>query len=276
MDNDPKRLCALLRIARTENGAAAEPELATALRQAGTDPELAAIAKAEAVFDRTMAAKLREGIAVPADLRARLLALDPARATDQPEPLAVPFPPQARPARTWSVSITGLAAAAAVFIVGALVLRSPPAATPPAAPTEQPTAALAADPLSSLVQAVAQRMASPPDFEYRGANLDDLRQFLNNSSAPAPWMVPAGLRDRPTEGCATFLIDGSPITLVVFKGDHSYRLFVAKRDDFPGCAERYRPAVEKVAGHAVAVWTCRKALYFVTSDSTEANFDDLL
>jgi len=264
---------ALLRIARPENGAASEPALADALRQAEQDPSLQELLASEAAFDRKIAAELRSGMAVPAGLRERLLALDPARSPAPAE--SIPFPPQPRPSRTWSVSLTSLAAAAAVLFAGALILRSPPTGGPPE-PGAMPPTRLAADPLTSLVQAVSARLTSLPDYEFRASEFEDVRRFLSDRSAPAPMKVPAGLRHLKTEGCVTFQVEDSQVTLITFTGDSSYRLFIVRRRDFPGCTERYRPAIEQVAGRAVAAWTCNQALYFVTSDAAEADLASLL
>jgi len=263
-----QELRARLRIARPENGAADVPELAEALARATRDPEAQRILAAERRFDDRISAQLKAGLAVPSDLQARLLALAP-----PPVGAPVPFPSPARTAAWRSPRFTWLAAAAAVFVVGLLFLRQLPPR--PAEPSSAPLAQLTADPLDGLVRAIALRLPSLPDYDHRGAQLEELKAYLVGHARPSPTRLPTNLGQLPTEGCVTFEVDGRQVTMITFQGDRSYRMFLVRRSDLNNCPERLQPAIERVAGHTVGVWTCRHSLYFVTSDGAEDTLANL-
>ena len=180
---------------------AGDPTFATALAAVEQNPALALWLAEQQDFDRTVGGHLR-AVAVPADLRAKILA--GAQAGRRRSWWAQP--------RWWAVAamLAVLAGLAGLWLVKAASLAD-----------------WQRHGLTVLDEIEADREHF--DFEHRDAAA--LTAWLGEHAVPQPAALPAPLAGRPTYGCKTIAWDGHKMSLICFDlgGGTTVHLFTTDR-----------------------------------------------
>jgi hypothetical protein len=223
-----------------------DPEIATALALARTDPELSGWLEKHCAFQEQMRTALR-GIEVPPGSAEEILARR--NVVRRPEPRAA----------SWRWILPWAAAAAAVIII-AIVF---------AGGSLQPKRA-------NTFANLELRMVSSALREYRmdilTNDVGEVRQYLKSRGAPANFEITQGLSRLEPTGGGLLRWRGNPVSMVCFnRGDNEMLfLFVVKRaalKDPPSAV----PRVHTVRDLATAHWTRGDNVYILAGPD-ETNF----
>ncbi len=236
----------VLQVCRPSDIDPTHPPIAEALALAENDPELKAWWEAQQAFDNKVAAKL-QGLPVPADLRANILA-----GHKIVEPFALrPFFP------FW------LAAAAAVAIVCAIS-------------TSFHVAYVASQHISTDDYHVATLTflgSDTPDLAMLSTDHDKILAWLKDQGAPIGDM-PAKMQALPTVGCQKFAVQGHNVSLVCFTmaDGRIAHLFMVSKDALAEPPLTPEPEMKMVNGWATASWSDDHMSYML---ATQDNLDAL-
>lgn len=230
----------VLRAYRAHGADAGDEALAEALARVRRDPDLARWFAAEQAFDRAVAEKLA-AVAPPPELREAILAGVKAGA-----PLRAPW---------WRAPAWLGLAASLVLLLGVAGFWT--------------TRANAAS--EDITDFAADYVAAGFFLGEHGADIAELRAWLEQQKAPLPTVLPEGFHRLRSLGCKRIDYRGKQVSLICFGDGKEYHLFVARRDDFPTMPVRERPQYFKRKGFAGAAWSDARNHYVaVTDDSLQA------
>lgn len=227
-----------------------DPQFREALEMLKQDPELAGWFARQQTVDRRLAESFST-FAVPPDLKSRLLAA---------RKIVAPLP------RWWQRPARLTAAAACVALLGTMVvlsLRSPARAQ--FASFRSYAGAVAGDKNGRL--------------ELMSRDVTAVRQWLNHRSAPADFVVPAGLNGLPSLGCRVLEWHGRKVSFVCFELENEQlaHLFVMDRDSLHGAP---RSGVREVAaldgGVTTLSWSDDRRVYVLAGLQSEQELRRLL
>ncbi len=227
---------------RPDGRDASDPALAPALEQAERDPELRAWLEQQRAFDTALTAKLQT-IAPPPGLREAILA--GARMS-------------AAPAKRPWWSNTGWLAAAAAFVLLAVVATMVRKSSGPPTGAELATFAL-----RDLTDAHDQHTGSP-------AGLSHVQAQLASASLPLPANLKLDLNELTKNHCRAITLGGRQIFEVCFNRDGNwYHMYVARRSDFaPGTLDP--KTLMKVQGeYASTTWADANHVYALVTHAGE-------
>jgi hypothetical protein len=215
-----------------------DPQFQAALEQARRDPELGRWFARELAIDSQIATKLKAGLRPPPDLKARLLA----------QQKIVPIIPWWRQ-RAWLA--TGLAACLALLLgVGVLWIG-------PREPSE----------LAQYRQTMAELVTGKLDHvDLMSHDLMEVRRWLAHQSTDASFVVPSGLKGKPSIGCRLLDWRGQKVSLICFQlTNHQVaHLLVIDRKSF-GQELSSTPRLAKVGDVNTAAWSRDGKTYLVVS-----------
>ncbi len=225
----------ILSTRRPGSPAAADPELAEALRLVEREPDLRQWWEERQRFDAGVRAALQT-IPVPPDLTGRILAGRPASALRLPA------------SRRW---VWALAAAAAFTFAAWLVWWSLPSG--PQFPTYR------------------NRMARVALREYRmdiqTNDLAAIQGFLARNQAPADYTLTPSMRALPGLGCGIVRWQNQPVSMVCFDRGQGQILwlFVAEDAAVAGAPRSRQPVFDSVGRLATAAWSDGRHLYLLAA-----------
>ncbi|MDP0494809.1 MAG: hypothetical protein Q7Q73_01250 [Verrucomicrobiota bacterium JB024] len=215
---DSTQAKAILSAYRADMPDADEAAFAEALEQVGHDPELAQWFEDEQNFDEIFAGKLHD-IQPPADLKDKLLALDPDKKTipfPQPESDSSTPKPQLPGQRPWwkRSSILSAAATVAVLLGFGAVLLDP--------------SKLEAEPeLNQFYDQLGDNFRQNPKLTGTSNDLDDIRGKLRASGLRAPGALPPKVDSLAEVGFGSFSYKGTTISYVVeSQGNQTFCLYL--------------------------------------------------
>lgn len=224
MTNDEAKI--VLGVYRPHGQDADNPFFADALRQARTDPSLAAWLKDAQSFDEDFAARLRT-VRGPADAKNMIKATMGAST--------------GRRRRWWPLAI----AASVVFLLTtSVLLRNRPSGL------HLPENAT----IAQLATNLAEHHAS---IGLMSADPARVRQWISERDGPLPDDLPPGLAKMAMLGCETWKTTRGKISLVCFVGEGKQlvHLYVfEKAADFPGLPDYAHPRVEREGSWSLALW----------------------
>jgi len=264
MDKNEAKL--LLQACRPNGQDDSLPAFAEALALVERDPELKAWWEARKAFDRAIASKL-QGVAVPADLRATIMA---GRRIEQMTPrYRLPY---------W------LAAAAVVVLGIGLAPRYWPSTTKVAS---LPTAhvAPAPQPLPDG-HALANHDYEKGVFDYLDSDAMSLAMTSPDHDLVAAWLkqrhsptgnIPGKMVSLPSAGCQTFAVHGHTVSLICFSlADGGYaHLFIVDKgalSDPPGNS----PEFQKNGEWFTATWSDDGHSYMLATEDSADQLKRLL
>jgi hypothetical protein len=216
---------------------ASDPQFSEALKQARTDPELAAWFEEERAIDTRIQTRIKAAAVVPPDLKSKLLAL---RSVVRPTP--------------WWRRPGWLAAACFAVLVGiaALVtMRSTPR-------------------FADFRQAMLKHhLQKDEHFSFMTNDIASIRQWLSERNMPANFDLPAQLRDM-IEGCKIVDWNGEKVTLLctMYGKDH-VDVFVIDRSRFRELKPSAAPRYTRSDGLTTAVWRRGGRTYLLASSVDE-------
>jgi hypothetical protein len=224
-----------------------QPAFAEALVLAESDPELKAWWEAQQAFDSKVAAKL-QGVPVPADLRASILAGHRSAELFALRPF-FPF---------W------LAAAAAVAIICAVG-------------TSFHVDYLASQHIPTddyQVAALNFLGNDAPDLAMTSTDHDKILAWLKNKNAPMGGDMPGKMQQLATVGCQKYVVHGHDVSLVCFTmaDGRIVHLFMVARDALSEPPGTTAPEMKMVNGWATASWSDDHMSYML---ATQDNMDAL-
>ena len=229
----------ILRAYRLGGQDASDPQFQEALEHLKRDPELARWFSEEQKLDSRLQAKILEASSVPPGLKTNLLAL---------QKIIRPSPWWKRPA--W---VAAAAASMALLLTAAALWFGP----------------LSREGFSDFHSFVASIAAGK--FERLDLNTRDLvevRQWLQNRSAPADFLLPPGLNGMPSLGCRVLDWNGRKVSFVCFELENNQmaHLFVIDRTALRGAPAIDKPAVATAAGGVTtASWSDARRVYVLAS-----------
>lgn len=220
---------------------AGDPQFREALELSKKDPALAEWFAREQEIDSRLSEKFRS-FPVPPDLKTQLIA---ARKVILLRP--------------WWRQLGWISAAAASVVLLAtlagLLLLSP-----------------AKPGFADFRSYVAETTAKLDHLDVLSTNLVEMREWFQERKAPGDFIIPAGLKGRPSIGCRTFEWKGHPVSLICFKLDNrgEVHLFVIDRASLRNAPDGAPPefAMGK-HGIATASWTTDQRLYVLATDAGE-------
>ncbi|MGE9294411.1 MAG: hypothetical protein ACQKBW_12415 [Puniceicoccales bacterium] len=245
-----------------------EAVFAEALAMAEQDPELAQWFEDEQNFDEIFAGKLAD-VQPPADLKDKLLALDPDRKT-------IPFPEQPAPEPASSAPIPGqrpwwkrssiISIAATVVILfgfGAILL--------------DPSQVEAEPDLDQYYDRIGEHFARDPKLSANISDLDQIRHQLNSSGLRAPGMLPPKVDALAEVGFGTFEINGKLISFIEMKGDDTFCLYLLDKSLGKGrIPDNGIPVVFQRKDLSIMAWQGPENLCVLIVRAPVAEMDDLL
>ena len=116
-------------------------------------------------------------------------------------------------------------------------------------------------------------------LDFRQSDPSAIRSYLTKLQQPYPQAssLPASLGAMEQIGCATVDIKGKPVSLICFKGDEIYHLYIGKRDCKSDCCDCPTPEYKQFAGKTAASWASEEQIFVLTSDKgTENALHELL
>jgi hypothetical protein len=225
---------------------AADPQFREALEMLARDPELAAWFAQERALDSKLSEKFR-AFPAPLDLKNQLLA------ARKIVPLQVWWRPPA-----W----LGSAAALLAFVATLVVFF----------------AAAGKTDFADLRKYVAAKAATLDHLDFRSADLDQIRQWLENHGAPEDFVLPANLKGKPSIGCRVFDWYGENVSLICFQLENKKvaHLFVFDRSGLAKIPIGETPQFERTLdGIATASWADNARIYVVAMKQDEQDLEQL-
>jgi hypothetical protein len=207
---------------------AGDPEFAEALRLAASDPQTKGWMEEERKFDTAIAARV-QGIAVPEDLRTRILAGGRV---------------SVRPAPWWSGRrLLAMAAMLAMFAGLGIWYTM----------YERESGQWEDRALDALGELVAGR----ENFDMRSASVGDLQQWLHHNGSPSTAALPEKLHGMPSLGCKTLSWQGHPISIICFHGPGGelVHLAMVHKSSLHNPPPEGRPEFEERDGWRMACWS---------------------
>ena len=226
---------------------AGDPQFHEALEMLKGDPALAAWFAQEQAIDTRLSEKFRS-FPVPPDLSAQLLA---ARKV-----IRLP---------KWWQRPAWIGAAACIVLLAALapmLLRSPQKL-----------------PFAEFRSYVADTTARLDHLDVLSTNLVEVRQWLQDRSAPGDFIVPGGLSGQPSIGCRRFEWKGQLVSLVCFRLENhgEVHLFVINRSGLRDAPVGASPAFAmNASGITTASWSNDRRVYVLASNQVEKELRRLL
>lgn len=213
-------------------GAAADPQMTDALREAARDPELAAWLESERALDETVRARLRD-VQPPQGLKARVLSAPPATV---PVPVA-----RWRIPLAWAATLALLAAVAALWL------------------WPRGSAAEFAAFRSEMVEVAA----GPIRFDFASGDARELERWLNEREGAGKAKLPAGVKSLPGLGCRELKWRGRPVALLCFRaGDgRALHVFAVARGALGDAPEEGRARFVASGGMQTAAWRQGEVVY---------------
>ncbi len=224
-----------------------DPQFREALEMLKRDLVLAEWFEREQLLDTRLSEKFRS-FPVPPDLKAQLLA---ARKV-------VSFPVWwKRPA--W---ITAAAACAALLATLVRLLTS--------SPSEKQ--------FVEFRSFAADAAAKLDHLDLSSRDLAEVRQWLQNRSAPSDFTLPTSLNGSPSLGCRMFEWKGQKVSLVCFELEnrHVVHLFVMDRAVLRDVPAGGVPQFAVMSGITTASWSNDKCVYVLASHSDKQELKRLL
>lgn len=220
---------------------AGDPTFAPALAAAQQDAALGRWLAEQQEFDSMVAGRLR-AVAVPADLRARILA---GGAVSRPRPW------WARP-RWWALAAVVMVFAA---LAGLWVQK------------ETRLADWQRHGLTVLEDLEASRTA----FDFTHGDAAVLTAWLRDHAVPQPGALPPALTGRKTYGCKTIAWDGHKMSLICFDlgGDVTVHLFTTDRAGLAHVPPDGPARIVHSGRWAVALWNAGAQTHMLASENGE-------
>ncbi|HXT40120.1 MAG TPA: hypothetical protein VN887_08860 [Candidatus Angelobacter sp.] len=224
-----------------------DPQFQEALGMVKSDPVLAKWFAHEQALDIRLSEKIR-AFPVPPDLRTQLLA------ARKVIPLHVWWRPPA-----WIAVAAACAALMAAFTV--FLLR-------PSGNRQ----------FAEFRSYVADTTAKLDHLDLMSNDVDEVRRWLRDRSAPDDFVTPASLNGRPRIGCRVFEWKGQHVSLVCFRieGGREAHLFVVDRATLRGAPNGTMPEFAMMDGIATASWSKDRRTYVLATDAGEEELKRLL
>jgi hypothetical protein len=243
----------ILQVCRPGDEAAADAQVAAALALAKADPVLAAWHAEEQRWDESIRSKL-EMVPVPADLRARILAGEPA--VEEVADNVVELPMEDQEVRFIPLRFPRFLAIAAVLIITFSLafnwIRRP-----------QPAGQLADFARDMMV--ASSNGAHHVDVE--NSNINDVRGWLAGHHALADIDLPPAIKSAPgLMGCRALGWHGRQVSMLCFmmKGSEHVDLFVTPAGSISDAPEPGQPRFAMVNQQMTAGWTAAGNVYLMT------------
>ena len=227
-----------------------EPQFREALEMLKQDPELVRWFAQQQAVDRRLAEKFNV-FPVPPGLKTQLLAA---------RKIVLPLP------RWWQKPAWLTAAAACLTLLVTIVALS----------LRSPTKAQFAN-FRSYAGAVAGDKNGHLDLMSR--DVTAMRQWLNNRSAPADFVVPAGLNGLPSLGCRVLDWNSRKVSFICFElgNKQLVHLFVMDRDSLRGTPQGgVREVAALDGGITTLSWSDNKRVYVLAGHQNETELKRLL
>lgn len=164
--------------------------------------------------------------------------------------------------------------AAAAGIVFALVLTHEDPSSPGTRTVE------GAVPISHVEAAAIKTLTSPDfSFELESANHEKLFEFIRNSDRACPdGCLPAGLKEVPSLGCRTLMVDGKPGAIICFlrgEGDVVHLVVLRGDDVDTAVLGGARREIEQHGDWAVAKWAEKGRVFLLMGNKGVENLGEL-
>lgn len=246
MNNQEAKL--ILQVYRPNGRDALDPLFAEALEMARRDPELQKWFAEEQALDSQIQTKLQTAVAIPRDLKAKLLAL---RKIVRPVP--------------WWFQPMKLAAAAAVMLLLGLVVFS-------LLPQKSAQLALFREKM------VHYSMQEHGHITFESPDIAKIQQWLQDRGVDANFELPGGLQGKPAQGCRVVDWNGQKATMVCFvldTGEH-VDFFVMDRAGLPDLPENGAPQFASANGLMTVTWAKGDKVYLMTGSGGKRFYQQLL
>lgn len=230
-----------------------DPQFAEALALARRDPQLAAWLAGQSASYDALRRKLRQ-TPVPADLRDRILARQPARA---------PVVWWRRPA--FAVGLVALALL--LNVVGYFAFW-------------RETPGVPVDPFTAYLNTTTAWAASGYSMDAKTSDPEALRRLFAERGSPTDYVLMPGLAALSLEGGNVLNWDGHKVSVLCYEtpgqegGD--VWLFVCDRTAIPQTPATETPRFTTVNGLAAATWTRGDRLYVLAARGSRADLEKLL
>ena len=225
---------------------ATDPQFQEPLEMLGHDPELAAWFAREQALDASFSRKLC-AFPVPLDLKSQLLA---AR--------------KIVPLQVWWRNPAWLGSAASLLVLVATLVIF--------------LAGAGKTDLADFRKYVAAEAAALDHLDFHSADLEQIRQWLENHGAPEDFVLPANLKTRPSIGCRVFDWNGENISLICFQLENKKvaHLFVFDRSGLTKIPIGEIPQFERTPdGITTASWGDNARIYVVAMKQDEQDLKQL-
>jgi len=220
---------------------AGDPRLAEALALARRDSALARWLDQQIAFDGALHQQFR-GIAVPADLREKILA---GRQPASRARAAVSWRPTA-----WRAIAAGLAA---VAVIAGLWLTN------------------RRDSFNAYRQEMAGLVSGEYEIKFRTKHFDEIRDYLASHGSPSDYALSPALRELEAEGVSVIPWRGQKVSLICLEAgeDHDLFLFVVPRSVLKDAPVLKSPQISSVGGMTTAAWSAGDKVYFLAAHGDE-------
>jgi len=265
-----------------------DPLIAEALELLSQNAELNAWFEEQQALDTQISAEF-DRIEPPADLKSSILAgmrahaaqaerlIDDAPKEDEAHEHVLPFPRSANDADHRSGFRPWMGIAAAIAIVGVVLLlpvnEAPTQlANNSGAPENTPIVATVGVPglVDFLATQITEFKKTAP-FEKKADQHTDLQQYLDDAGKPSPGNLPSELEGIPSLGCVTFNFNNCDVSMICFKEDGSvYHLITTSKDTCPKTYSQ-QPTVYEHGGKCFKTWAQGEKIFLICVDGTQEN-----
>ncbi len=254
----------ILQAYRPEIDQLEDEKIKKALEAAANNTEIKAFLDNELEFDSAISQKLKS-IQPPADLRNKILSIVETTENDLSKPNLLSGKSVTTNNIVWWKQAMPLSIAACFMIILALGVVF----------INQTKINKQHDELNLLIQAVAENAKNSPKLEYKNNQLVELTRFLNDSNSPSPNKLPKSIEDLKSIGCVTMDIKGHPMSMICFKGDRLYHLYVTEQNKLPDLNNN-KPTINNWGEITTAAWTINNQLYILSAEGDSNVYNDIL
>jgi len=277
----------ILQLYRPNGADANDSDFAEALQLAEENEALKAWFESEVAFDQAFAGKLT-AITPPAGFRERILAEAPRQDQELNSQKVVWW----QSAAPWSAAACFLL----LGIIGILLFKNPeqlrpdsqtaitsnvskqaqPALQPALSSTISKQAKSSVPALAHYVATMTAHAKNISRLDYRGNELAALRAFLDEQQSPVPSTIPVKISALPGIGCVSLSYENQPVSMICFRGDKVYHLYVTANQGLPIADNSSDPVYHQSGSQSSATWIKNEQLYMLTVEGSKNDLAQLL